>query len=140
MTPTLPQRILVVDDDKDICQLCSDILINSGYRVDMAENGEAGWQMLHGTRHDPDSYQLLITDNNMPRLSGIELIKKLRLASMALPVILASGTAPLDSEWLRLAAILLKPFSVDQLVDTVRVVLHPVNQARSPDENFIGQS
>jgi DNA-binding response OmpR family regulator len=140
MTPTLPQRILVVDDDKDICQLCSDILINSGYRVDMAENGEAGWQKLHGTRHDPDSYQLLITDNNMPRLSGIELIKKLRLAHMALPVILASGTAPLDNEWLRLATILHKPFSVDQLVDTVREVLHTVNQARSPDEHFIGLS
>lgn len=140
MTPTLPQRILVVDDDTGICQLCSDILIDSGYRVDTAGSGEAGWQMLHGTRHNPYRYHLLITDNHMPKLSGIELIKKLRSARMALPVILASGTMPLDTEWLRLAAILPKPFSVDQLVQTVREVLHTVNQAKSLDKNFIGLS
>lgn len=176
----------MVDDDRDICQLCSDILIDSGYRVDTAENGEAGWQMLHGTRHNPDSYHLLITDNHMPKLSGIELIKKLRSAGMGLPVILASGTMPLDTEWLRLgailqksgpldqsslnhllnrylapltlpnyrasvaafaiigdlqlAAILPKPFSVDQLVQTVGEVLHTASPASSLDKNFIGLS
>jgi CheY-like chemotaxis protein len=114
MTPTLPQHILVVDDNSDLCQLCADVLSASGYRVDTADNGEAGRQMLHGTRHDSDSYQFLITDNHMPRLSGIELIKKLRLASMALPVILALGTAPLDAGWLRLAAILQKSGPPDQ--------------------------
>jgi CheY-like chemotaxis protein len=114
MIPPLFQRILVVDDDTDIRQLFSEVLIDSGYRVDTSEDGEAAWQALHATRHDPDSYHLLIIDNNTRKLSGIELIKKLRSARMALPVILALGTTPIDTEWLQLSVILQKPGPLDQ--------------------------
>jgi CheY-like chemotaxis protein len=125
----LSQRILMVEDDLDILQLCSEVLIASGYQVDTAEDGEAGWRMLQPVRHDPDSYNLLITDNIMPKLSGIELIKKLRSARMTLPVILASGTAPISTECLhlaeslQLASILPKPFSRGKLVQMVKEVL-----------------
>ena len=50
-----PPRILVVDDDLDICQLYAEVLGGSGYRVDTAQDGEAGWKVLHAARHDPDS-------------------------------------------------------------------------------------
>ena len=125
-----PRRILIVEDDTDIRRLYCRVLISSGYRVDTAEDGEAGWKVLHGARHDPDSYHLLITDNNMPKLTGVELIKKVRAARMTLPVILASGGAHTEPEWLhlaeslQLAAILPKPFTLDHLVQTVRQVLH----------------
>ena len=128
-----PRRILVVEDKTDIRQLYSEVLIRSGYRVDTAEDGEAGWKVLYAARHDPDSYDLLITDNNMAKLSGVELIKKLRSARMTLPVILASGSAPMNTEWLQLAALLPKPFSPDQLVQTVNEVLHPANRDREQD-------
>jgi DNA-binding response OmpR family regulator len=125
----LPRRILMVEDDLDILQLCSEVLIDSGYRVDTAEDGEAGWRMLHAVRHGSTSYDLLITDNIMPKLSGIELIKKLRSVHMTLPVILASGAAPIDTECLhlaeslKLASILPKPFSPGRLAQTVKEVL-----------------
>ena len=125
-----PPRILVVDDDTDICQLYSDVLTGSGYRVHTAEDGEAGWTALNTARHDPDSYNLLITDYNMPKLSGFDLVRKLRSARMALPVILASGSELLNAETLRqaeslcFASILPKPFLPEQLVSTVRAVLH----------------
>jgi DNA-binding response OmpR family regulator len=61
-----PHRILVVDDDRDIRQLSAEVLIHSGYEVDTAEDGKAGWEALHATRHAPESYALLITDHNMP--------------------------------------------------------------------------
>ena len=111
-----PQRIRVVDDDQHIRQLCSAVLIHSGYRMDTADDGDAGWQLLLAKRFDAGSHDLLITDNNMPKLSGLELVKKLRDAHMNLPVILASGTAPVNKEWLdaaeslQLAAILPKPY------------------------------
>jgi YesN/AraC family two-component response regulator len=57
--------------------------------VDTAEDGEFGWEALQAKNYD-----LLITDNNMPKVSGLELVKKLRSARMALPVILASGAMP----------------------------------------------
>ena len=117
-----PKRILVVDDDTGTRQLYSKILIHFGYQVDTAEDGEAGWQALHAVNYNPDSYDLLITDNNMPNLSGVELVQKLRSAHMTLPVILVSA-APINTGQLQLAAILPKPISPDQLVQAVKEVL-----------------
>jgi DNA-binding response OmpR family regulator len=129
-----PLRILVVDDDTDTRELNFEVLIRSGYQVDTAKDGEAAWQMLDAVRHTPAGYDLLITDNKMPKLSGVELIQKVRSAPMTLPVILASGTAPLNTVSLQLAAILPKPFSPDQLVETVKDVLHTANGDRGgPD-------
>jgi DNA-binding response OmpR family regulator len=123
------QRILVADDDMDIRQLSAEVLMGSGYLVDGAEDGAAAWVALHA-----NSYHLLITNYNMPRLSGLELVEKLRAARMTLPVILASGTMNVQelNNWnpsLRLAATLAKPFSIDQLVETVQEVLRPADSA-----------
>jgi DNA-binding response OmpR family regulator len=115
-------RILVVDDDAELRLLSAAVLVDSGYQVDTAEDGAAGWDALHAKHYD-----LLITDNNMPKVSGVELVKKLRSARMALPVILTSGALPTEllnrQPWLRLAATLAKPFAVDELLDTVKKVL-----------------
>jgi len=107
----IPQRILLVDDEAVIRRLCCDALSGSGYHVDTAVDGQAGWRRLEAA-----SYDLLITDNNMPNLSGVELIRKLRATGMPLPVILASGLVPSGTEDLDLAAILQKPFTTDQMV------------------------
>src|SRR6185436_5976774 len=79
-----PQRILVVDDDVGLRQLGTEVLIRHGYQVDAAADHTAGWKALQAR-----AYDLLITDRDMPRLSGLQLVKKLRAARMALPVILA---------------------------------------------------
>lgn len=114
----------------DIRQLSTGVLVRSGYQVDAAEDGEAGWEALHA-----NNYDLLITDNNMPRLSGLELVKKLRSARMTLPVILASGGLPIkEPHWnqrLQPAATLLKPFSPDQLLETAKEVLRAAERSRS---------
>ncbi len=119
-----PQRILLVDDDRPLRRMIAAVLSASGYQVDTADDGEAGWQALHAESYTPDGYDLLITDNNMPRLSGVSLIKKARSARLNLPVILASGDAPEHTESLRLAALLHKPFTADELVTTVKKALH----------------
>jgi len=115
-------RILVVDDEPCIRQLCTEVLMYWGYRVDTAEDGVAAWERLA-----TENYDLLVTDNNMCRLTGIGLVKKVRAARMALPVIMISGAMPTDElerhPWLRIDAALLKPFTVDELVGTVRDVL-----------------
>jgi DNA-binding response OmpR family regulator len=120
-------RILVVDDDRDICLLSADVLTRSGYHVDTAPDGEAGWKALHAVSHDPDSYDLLITDHEMPGLSGLDLVKKLRAARLALPVILSSGRLPLEElqrhAWLEIAATLVKPYTNDEMLGTVKAVL-----------------
>jgi Response regulator receiver domain len=55
------KRILVVEDDISIRRLSTEMLIRSGYQVDAAADGAAGWKALQGK-----SYDLVITDNFMP--------------------------------------------------------------------------
>ncbi len=121
-----PKHILVVDDDICIRQINTEVLIHFGYQVDAAEDGAAGWEALQTNRYD-----LLITDHNMPRLTGLELVRKLRSAGMTLPVIMATGTSPTlelgRSPWLEPVATLAKPYATDQLLDTVKDVLHAVS-------------
>jgi len=120
--PLPPCRILVVDDDTGIRQLNTGALIRSGYHVDAAADGAAAWEALSA-----DSYDLMITDHNMPKVSGVELLKQLRAARMALPVILVSGMIPMEElkrhPWLQIDATLLKPFTVEELLGTVTKVL-----------------
>ncbi len=117
-----PHHILVVEDDIAIRQLNTEVLLRSGYEVDGAEDGAAAWEALSA-----DSYDLMITDNNMPKVSGVELLKKLRSARMALPVIMATGALPKEEftryPWLQPAAMLLKPYTIAELLRTVKKVL-----------------
>ena len=123
-----PKRILLVDDDEVLCQVNADILSRFGYETETAEDGAAAWEALqdHG-------YDLVITDNSMPKVSGVELVKKLRSAHMMLPVVLASGTIPMEAmnrnSSLQLAAMLLKPFTKDELLVTVKEVLRAAESA-----------
>ena len=120
--PNSPRRILVVEDDDEVRHLNTEVLIHHGYQVDAAENGEVAWQSLNA-----GSYDLLITDNNMPRVTGVELLKKVHGARMALPVIMATGLFPkweFDRHpWLLPAATLLKPYTISELMGAVREVL-----------------
>jgi len=98
------------------------VLIRTGYHVDVAEDGAAAWEALQANHYD-----LLITDNKMPKLTGIELLKKLRSAHLGLPVIMATGHLPTQelaqNLWLEPVATLAKPYVTDQLLDTVKEVL-----------------
>lgn len=117
------QRILVVDDDEDLRRVNTEVLSGCGYKVDAAADGAIAWTTLQ-----LNSYDLLITDHQMPKVTGMELLKKLRAARMVLPVILVSGTIPTHEmsrhPWLRIDATLLKPYTPDELRVTVRKVLY----------------
>jgi DNA-binding response OmpR family regulator len=122
-------RILVVEDDPDIRQLNTEALTQSGYEVDAAEDGAVAWNALR-----QNNYDLLITDQRMPRVSGLELLTKLRAARLSLPVIMATGTSP-DAEftrrpWLKPEAVLLKPYTIPELLSLVTKVLHADDYSR----------
>jgi CheY-like chemotaxis protein len=140
--PNPRQRILVVDDEQDIRRVNSEVLIYCGYHVDAAEDGALAWDALQ-----LNNYDLLITDNNMPKVTGLELLEKIRAAQLGVPVILATGVLPeavLDPHpWLQLKAVLLKPYTFDELLDTVKYVLYATASNRAemaPPPNWQGQS
>tara|TARA_B100000676_G_C17938523_1_gene765009 strand:- start:600 stop:1013 length:414 start_codon:yes stop_codon:yes gene_type:complete len=69
-------RVLVVDDEEEIRDLVQQILRDMGIvRVHLAENGEMAWQRLSRTELE---YDLVISDWLMPRMDGLELLKKMR--------------------------------------------------------------
>ncbi|MDB6023062.1 MAG: ompR [Pedosphaera sp.] len=128
-----PHCILLVDDDSDIREISTNLLTKSGFHVDTAEDGAIAWDAIQAK-----SYDLLITDNNMPKVTGIELVRKLRAARMNLPIIMASGTIPVEDlsvhPGLQLAATLLKPFSGNELLETVQKVLRVTDAASGRGE------
>src|ERR1700727_197855 len=104
--------ILVVDDDPDTRQLSIDVLVSSEYEVDASIDGAAGWEALRAKHYD-----LVITDNKMPKMTGVELIEKLRYTRVGLPVIMATSQLPTHifdrKPWLTPDATLQRPFSND---------------------------
>ncbi len=115
-------RILVVDDDSDSRQLSVNALVGAGYEVESARDGVAGWDALQ-----VKGYDLVITDNHMPRLTGIEMIAKLRSAHMSVPIILATRIFPVNiishNPWLTPDASLQRPCSNEDLVAAVKKIL-----------------
>jgi len=115
-------RILVVDDDKSIRELNTEMLTRSGFEVDAAADGAVGWEALQTKRYD-----LVITDNYMPKVIGIEMVKKLHAAGMKLPVIMATALFPqeqfIQNPWLETIPTLIKPFKLAELLDIVIKVL-----------------
>ena len=116
-------RILFTDDDEDIRRLNADALKQMGHQVDTAEDGAAAWEALSKT-----CYDLLITDNKMPKVTGIELLEKVRGAGMALPIIMATGSLPSEAfarqPWLTPEGTLLKPYTLPELLKMVKSVLN----------------
>jgi DNA-binding response OmpR family regulator len=121
----------VVDDDSDIRLLYTCALTHPGCHVDAAADGDAGWEALQANR-----YNLMITEYAMPKLTGIELVRKLRAARMAMPVVMAAGRLPTwelaQDPSLQLAAVLPKPFYISELLATVRAVLYATNSPGEP--------
>ncbi len=80
-------KVLVVDDSITVREVQRQLLSLQGYEVNVAVDGQDGWHALH-----TDSYDLLITDVDMPRMNGIELIRTVRADSRLarLPIIIVS--------------------------------------------------
>jgi DNA-binding response OmpR family regulator len=108
-------NILVVDDSEAICRALRDLLTMSGYTVRTAPSGERALQIL-----ETASIDLVITDLKMSGISGIQLLKKIKEKTPALPVVILTGFGDMDSvvEAMRggVADYLKKPFSVNEVL------------------------
>jgi DNA-binding response OmpR family regulator len=127
------RRILVVDDDEFFLELLVRLFSGAGYESDTALDGLAGWEAF---KKKP--YDLLITDYKMPRMTGIELIKKVRVMSDVTPCILMSSALPASetdlAEIVKPGAVLKKTFSFAGLLPKVKTLLsaadHPPAELR----------
>jgi CheY-like chemotaxis protein len=117
-------RILAVDDEPVNLEIITEILDNPEYTVDRAEDGEAAWKQL-----ETGVYDLLILDRMMPRMDGMELLRRLKADTRfaALPVIMQTAASSPDQvrEGLEAGAYyyLAKPYEPRTLSAIVRSAL-----------------
>jgi two-component system copper resistance phosphate regulon response regulator CusR len=117
------RQLLVVDDSESIQNLLSRALAFMGYDVTLAGNGlEAASLFLTG------SYDLVMTDFQMPLMNGWELSRIVKEQSPSTPVIVITGLCD-DKLWEKLNtncvdAIILKPFKLEEIGQTVRRLLN----------------
>lgn len=116
-----PQRVLIVDDDKDARELLAEILSLNDISCITAAGGKSAMHLLQ-TR---PSIGLLITDLRMAPCDGLDLIRKIRDSDRAaLPIIIVSGDAhvrdAIDAMHLSVLDFLLKPINTKQLLQLVK--------------------
>jgi len=124
-------HILVVDDDAAVRDVLANFLRHSGYRVNCASDGEAGWEALCANRFDA-----LITDHAMPRLTGLDFLRRVRSGPYKVtPAILISGEMPWEErdllDLVRPGVAMEKPFSMLELLTSVRGVLAMATHAEA---------
>lgn len=134
-----PSIVLAEDDDllREIFEMA---LINRGCEVRSARNGEEAWKLLCEA-----PFALLITDNDMPGLTGFGLVRRMRAESLAQPAILISGNMPWENpdlcDLLSPGAAIEKPFGIRELISTVcGLVAFQSNKVGAPPKVAAEQS
>jgi CheY-like chemotaxis protein len=118
----VPARILVVDDNQDLCELHAEVLKMEGYEVVAVGDGAEALERLAAGKFD-----LVLTDRVMPALDGASMILALRSAGSRIPVVMVSGSlvqSPLPPGVAReLSAALPKPARMSDVVEAVAQAL-----------------
>jgi len=116
-----PPRVLVIDDERYIRGLLSELLTVWGCETDVAPTGTEGLALL-----DLKSYDLVLTDYGMPGGTGLELVERVRSRDQGIGVIMLTGSgADLESDGRRLGFTLLrKPLEIDRLETAVKQLLN----------------
>lgn len=116
-----PETILVVDDEDDICEIARETLEEFGYRVLIARDGSEALEIFEV---ESAAINLILLDLSMPRLSGREVIRRLREKGAGVRIIVSSGYMTNDLKLKDLGCrFIQKPFQVDYLVQLVRETL-----------------
>ncbi|MBF0277631.1 MAG: response regulator [SAR324 cluster bacterium] len=126
-------KILVVDDESSLLSLLERGLLGQGHTVETAENGQEGWEKFIDAS---DPFDFIIADIRMPVMSGLELLKKIRIENVEVPVVIMTGHGDLNNaiEALRLGTFdfLLKPFKFEQITS----ILRKFSGIQSPAQEF----
>ncbi len=123
----MARRILLCDDESHILRAAEFKLRRAGLDVCCAGDGEEAWQLIQAAPPE-----LLVTDLQMPRLSGLDLCRRIRaderLACLPIILLTAKGFELAESQLqteLGLAAVVCKPFSPRELLGLVQQLLPP---------------
>jgi CheY-like chemotaxis protein len=120
--------VLLVDDDPALLETGAHILARLGYTVTCEEKGAKALELVE---KDPELFDLVITDQTMPGMTGMELAKKVLAINPDIPIILCTGfSLTVDAESAKNAGIrgfMMKPLTKTEIARAVRDVLEPAS-------------
>ncbi len=120
------ERVLVVDDDEVVRVMLEALLVRAGYRVTAFSDSPAALAAVLGRSSD---FHVVVTDHNMPGMSGLQLAGEVAAKVPDLPVVIASGylddALRAAAAKVGAAAVIGKEFSVEGLADLLRNVVRP---------------
>jgi DNA-binding response OmpR family regulator len=125
-------RILVVDDDRRLCAIIKRGLLEEGYAVDLAYDGEEGEYLA-----EVNPYDVIILDIMLPQKDGIEVCRELRAKKVNTPILMLTAKDAVEDRvtGLDMGAddYLVKPFAFSELLARVRALLRREGRSKSPE-------
>ncbi len=122
--PTGSERILFIDDEEALVEMGEDILAELGYDVISRMSGREALELL---KSDPSRFDLIITDQTMPEMTGVELATEILALRPDMPIIMCTGFSyVVDADKAKAAGIrafAMKPLTKREIAKTVRKVL-----------------
>lgn len=127
------EHILFVDDEKDLVEMGKQMLERIGYKVTVRTSSI---EVLEAFKQNPRKYDLVITDQTMPNMTGIQLTRELINIRPDIPVILCTGFSESVSKenyrTLGIRSFLMKPIVKKEMARIIRQVLNESSSAKSP--------
>lgn len=112
----MPKKILIIDDEPEICKMVTETLFDAGYTASFALNGPDGLALIK-----KDLPSLVILDIGLPGMDGVEVLRLIREEHPALPVVVLTASQDTDmaKKMMRLgiAEYLTKPIHLETLLD-----------------------
>ena len=118
----IPKSVLVVDDMLSMRTVITSLLMSSGYKTMEAGSGNLGFQLMQS-----NSFDLIISDWNMPGLTGAQFVSSIRTKDAVIPVVMVTAEAGreriLEMRKIGVNGYILKPFKPQALLDVVDRIL-----------------
>ena len=128
-------KILIVDDDRAICEYMQTLLEGDGYEVKTMNDPTGVEDEIRGSH-----YHVIILDLMMPKLDGIEVLRRIRKVDNDIAVVIFTGFPNLESavQSMKLDAVdyIKKPFNVDEFREVLSRVMRKKGLARTPEEQL----
>jgi len=117
------KKVLIIDDDKELCEEMAEALKSEKYNVQTAFNGKSGKDII-----EKDNFDIVILDYKMPDFDGIEILKTINRKRSAAKVLIMSGRPAIDkllkdenlSEFV--TDIISKPASAEALIEKIKTL------------------
>ena len=124
-------KLLLVEDDREVSELLSEVLIGERYLVDVATDGEEGRDFVEAC-----DYDLVMLDVILPRLNGFDLCRQLRAKAYEMPIIMLTAKDSTEDQITGLDAgandYVVKPYKLNELLARIRALLRCQTISLSP--------